>query len=262
MANPIQLPTGFEMRKLGPEHTAWAQALISHSNVFHSPLWSNMYPRGQVERAYNFYRAAQRLCELNIASGLSYGVFDTAYQLRRAAPGLYWDETDMDATPQQLLEQMDFPLVSVHLSYDEGAGRDHAEWAPIVGLMPLFGNLFRTMAELDPRDPASWRPASTGEVLVRGGTATRADYGGRGLARAAAHWLMHEAAAAGYRAVQIGLAHPAMHHIWMNPPPPFTAELICSFNTATREEVVDGVPTKPWVVCGDTPCSKIWVNLK
>lgn len=255
------------IRKLESRHIPWAQAIITHSNIFHSPVWSKVYPDGQVERAYKFYNAVERLCELNIESGLSYGVFDAAYQFKRpesAAEGgkVYWDDTNLDATEEQLLEQMDFPLVSIAMSYDEGSGRDNSEWAPLIELMPLFGKLFSTVGPMDERDPESWKPKGPGEVLARGGTATRIDYEGHGLAKGVAHWIMFEAAAMGFRAIQIGLAHPAVQRMWMNPPPPFKAELIYSFNTATYEEEIDGVKSKPWAACGDTPFSKIWVTLR
>src|SRR5258708_2622357 len=121
--NPTKLSSRFEIRKLTSEHVMWAAAIIIHSNVHYSPIWSVVYPENKADRCYKGLSATTYLIEHQIDSGLSYGVFDTQYKFKRpesAITGgkLYWDEKDLSVTKEQLLEQMDFPLVSIAMSYD------------------------------------------------------------------------------------------------------------------------------------------------
>lgn len=267
--NPIRPPPGFEIRKLEQKHADWACAIISHSNIFHSPVWSKLYPDAQTKRAYDTFEAAKRLMALNIASGHSYGVFDTNYQFKRpesAAEGgkLYWDPANLDATGADLLDQMDFPLASIAMAYDDGdPTRDGSEWAPLVACLPRFSTLFHVIMQGDGSGTEVKKPESTGQVIERGGTSTRHDYEGRGLAKALGHCVLYEWANQGFRIMQIGAANQGVVNIFTKPPAPFKGEIVGRLKTLQyEEEEEDGKKIRPFAVCGDVPCVRIIVTLQ
>lgn len=266
-ANTPNLPARFEIRKLEPKHIPWAQAILTHSNVFCSPIWPVLYPNDKTARAYRFFTAVERICTLNIASGYSYGVFDKEYVFKRPASAatdgkLHWDPTNLTATEDDLIEQMDFPLVSVAMAYDGGEQRDESDWALVIETIRELGTLFVTLEKMDTRDKSIWKPGKLGEVMYRGGTSTRKDYEGYKLARGMADWLMREVAGMGFRAMQLGVGHAAVAKIYLNPPAPFKGEVVCRIDAATFEEEVDGQRVKPFERCGDVPMMRIWVEFK
>ncbi|KAK5657564.1 hypothetical protein OQA88_3137 [Cercophora sp. LCS_1] len=268
-SNSIRPPPRFEIRPLTPEHIPWARAIITHSNIFHSPVWTKLYPTNQTARAYAFYAASEKLMTLNTLSGYSYGVFDTEYVFRRpesvsTGGKLYWDFNNTSATAEELLEQMDFPLVSIAMAHDAAEeGRDNSEWAAVIEKLPRLGTLFGEIEKMDTRDPKVWKPEEKLEVIYRGGTSTRADYEGLGLAKTLGHWCMVEWARAGFRAMQVGAAHPAVVRILLNPPKPFRGEVVARLNTLEYEEAgEDGAVVRPFAVAGDVPCVRIWVDFK
>lgn len=122
------LPARYEIRPLGPEHAPWATAIVCHSNAFHSTVFPVVYPERVAARFNAALKAAGYLVDHQIKSGLSYGVFDKEYPFRRpesaSAPAggrFYWDpeeEGNEEMTAEEVLERMDFPLVSVALAYD------------------------------------------------------------------------------------------------------------------------------------------------
>jgi hypothetical protein len=157
---------------------------------------------------------------------------------------------------------MDFPLVSVALSYDGCNPLDMQRLLALVEVLPLFWTLYEAFESLDRRDPASWKATGPHEVLMRNGTSTRTDYEGRGLTRKMANWLMREAADQGYRGIQIETAHDAVTHTWLHPPKPFQAELIAELDMATYEQENEAGKR----VCPFEPskqvCARIYVTLK
>jgi hypothetical protein len=198
---------------------------------------------------------------------MSFGIFDTQYEYKRpesaATHGkLYWDENDFDSDGAALLEQMDFPLVSIALAYDGSDPLDFARLMPVIELMPLFGALYQILESLDKRDPASWKAKGPHEVLMRSGTSTRADYEGHRFTRKLADWLMREAAGQGYRGIQIACVHDAVTHTWLNPPKPFKAELIGSFDTATYEQEDDEGKKVRLFEPSKQVCTCVYVTLK
>ena len=237
-ANPSPFSSRYEIRQLTPADVDAAQAVISHSNAFYSPIWSVVYD--PYETAMKLFQA-KYLIQYQIESGLSYGVFDTQYQYKRpesaATNGkVYWDVNGPATDAATLLEQMDFPLVSIALSYDQFHPLDMAQMAPLITALPLFGTVYGTLAAADNREPTDWHATAAGQVLMRNGTSTRADYEGQGIMKKMAHWLMREAKLKGYRNIQIECGHDAVTDAWLHPPAPFTGELISSFNAATYEE--------------------------
>jgi hypothetical protein len=234
----------FEIRKLGLEHLDWARAIISHSNIFHSPAWAEIYSENKTERLYQTFAAAEYLVRHQIESGWSYGVFDREYQFKRPASindaaggALYWDESNKTATGAQLLEQMDFPLVSIALALDAANPLDHTLLTSMEEALPFYMALMQCIEELD---DGSKRAKSdvTGprQVMLRNGTSTRADYEGLGVMKKAAHLLMREAAKAGFRAISIETLNDAVWHVWMNPPAPFRAVEVVRFRVSEYKD--------------------------
>ena len=156
---------------------------------------------------------------------------------------------------------MDFPLVSIAMSYDGANPLDMAKLIPLIEQLPLFATVYHVLEELDSRDPKTWKAKGPNEVLMRNGTSTRADYEGHGLMREMAHWLIRETAAKGFRGIQIECAHDAVHKTWMNPPAgSFKATLISKLDSKTYEEEVDGKLIKPFAP-SEQVSSKIYVSL-
>jgi hypothetical protein len=268
-ANPSQLPARYEIRQLTtPEHTEWARAIICHSNGFHSPVWAVLHPGWRRADIMVFFDSCAYLMEHQVASGFSYGVFDTQYAFKRAesaAAGgkLYWRDNvdDHDAGADEMLAEMDFPLVSVAMAYDGINPFDMARLGDVIKVLPQFGIALNHLTEMDKRDKDAWEPKAPGEVLLRASTCTRPDYEGQGLMAKTARWLMREAAAKGFRGIQIETMHDAVRKVWANPPPPFKAEVVSSFMTNEFETVgEDGEKKNPFIPTAQE-AAKIYVTL-
>ncbi|POR30898.1 Uncharacterized protein TPAR_08879 [Tolypocladium paradoxum] len=241
MAIETNLPSRYEIRVLEPKHIDWASAMVVHSNMCHSPMWTALYPDNKTARVYDGFKHATYLVKHQIESGHSLGVFDKEYRFRRqesAATGgaLYWDTSDSVADADELLEQMDFPLVSVALAYDSVNGLDMDKMAGLMGVLPLLGAVLRILAVNDKRDAKSWQANGPGEVLFRNATSTRRDHEGKGIMKALARYMMRTAAAKGFRGIQIECLADAVIHVWSNPPAPFRGEVVSEFHTMTYEE--------------------------
>lgn len=265
--NPTHMDPRYEIRQLSVADIPWASAIIIHSNMFHSPIWPVVYPEDKIKRAHRGMAVVDYLVRHQVESGMSFGVFDTKFGYKRpesaATQGkLYWDKNDARSDSAALLQQMDFPLVSIGLSYDGANPLDFPKLMPLIEVLPLFGTLYQALESLDKRDPSSWKAKGPREVLMRNGTSTRADYEGKGLTRKLANWLMRQAAMEGYRGIQIECFHSAVTNTWLNPPQPFQAELIGSLDTATYEQVnEDGSKINPFAPAKQV-CTKIYVTLK
>lgn len=255
----------YEIHKLEPKHLPWAKAIITHSNVFHSPVWPAIYPENKTQRAYALFSACDYMMAHQIASGLSYGVFDTQYKFKRAesaASGgaLYWDaEASPEATAEELLAQMDFPLVSIAMALDQFNPLDESRLGSLIASLPFYGDLEHQFSTLDTREASSWKATSPGQVMLRNGTSTRADYEGAGVMKELAHFLMRRAAEEGFRGISIECLHDAVCHVWMNPPTPFKARLIARFNV--NEYQRDGEDGKAYPDV-DQLASRVFVELR
>ena len=269
-SNPSTLPPRFAIRQLGPQHSDWASAIVIHSNLFHSPVWPALYPSAITARVHKAAKAASYLVDHQIHSGLSYGVFDTQYLFKNANSAetdgkLYWDENEasvqdtegLEAESKRLIRQMDFPLVSVALSYDPINALDMAQMGPLMDTMPHFGPLFHYLETLDTRDPAVYTPKAAGEVLFRHATSTRQDYVDHHLMSGTARWLMREAALKGFRGIQIEALHDKVTHVWSKPEPPFKGHIVSQVDMASFED--NGV--KPFEPATQV-ASKVFVDLK
>ncbi|RDW68684.1 uncharacterized protein DSM5745_08444 [Aspergillus mulundensis] len=267
MPNPINIAPRFEIRKLEPQHLEWAKAIISHSNVFHSPVWAKLYPENQAERFRATFNGATYLVQHQIDSGLSYGVFDTEYQFKRpesAAKGgaMYWeDEWNPSFTGDDILARMDFPLASIALAFDAADPIDMQRVAPLFKALPHFPVFAPFLDARDTRDPAHWEAKGPGEVLKRMGTATRADYMDSGITKSMAHWLMWDAAEKGFRGINIECYHDAVNHIWTRPPPPFKADLVAKVRVNEYEKEENGRTVRPFPHVAQA-LTKVYVHLR
>ena len=240
--NPSSLKPRYEIRKLEVEDIPWVIAIVGHSNGFHSTVFPLVHPEDMSGRVHRMVPAADYLVRHQVTSGLSFGVFDTEYQYKteeakKLGGKLYWDadepsiekEQGMKAAGEKMLEQMDFPLVSVALSYDANNALDMEKMGDLMVNLPLFPIVYGTLAALDKRDPTSWQPTGPGQVLFRNATSTRRDYEGEGIMAGLARWLMREAAQRGYRGIQIECLSDAVTHVWSKAEEPFKGSVVCEF---------------------------------
>ncbi|KAF2748162.1 hypothetical protein M011DRAFT_476778 [Sporormia fimetaria CBS 119925] len=270
-SNPSSLPPRYEICQLDSSHIPWANAILSHSQLFHSTIWPILYPKDITANLHRGFPAAEYLVAHQINSGLSYGVFDTEYEFKRpesraTGGALYWDASEpgiletsgLEAESARLLEQMDFPLVSIALSYDAFDALDMSKMMPLIECLPHFGLMYQLLAMGDTRDPNPSVPTARGQVLYRNATSTRRDYEGQGLMAGMARWLMREADAKGFRAIQIETIASAVEHVWREPPKPYKGSMVTEFNTETwrDEERKKGFGETSQQVC------KIYVELK
>ncbi|KAH8674158.1 hypothetical protein BX600DRAFT_457126 [Xylariales sp. PMI_506] len=267
MAIEGSLSPRYQIRKLGPEHSEWVCAIIAHCNVFSSPLWTARYTEGLTARCYETNEKSKYLVDHQINSGLSFGIFDLEYQFRRpestvTGGKLYWNEGDLDADSDKLLEQMDFPLLSVALAYDSHNSLDREKMAPRIAMQPEALIIYKRFTELDQRDPASWQADGPGQVLFRNATATKVGEEGKGFMKALAYHLMRESAKEGFRAIAIDCAHAAVAKVWSNPPAPFKADVVTQFNTFDLEVINEAgektYPLRP----ANVDITKILLHLK
>ena len=182
-------------------------SIVVHSNIFYSPIWPKCYPEDKTARLYRSFTATEYLIRHQVESGHSFGVFDLEYQFKqeesKAPRGkLYGDLHDNTLGADELLEQMDFPLVSVAMAYDGINALDPEKLGPLIECLPLFGTIYHVLAERDPRND-SWKPTGPNQVLLRNATSTRHDAEGKGIMKKLAQFLMRYAAGEGFRAIQI-----------------------------------------------------------
>lgn len=233
------LPLGYEFRELKPEHITWVQAIVAHTMSFDSPIWSKVdYPDGATQRAYDMYHAMRASSLQSIESSLSYGVFWTEHKCKTpdTEGSLEWDFNDRSADRAKLLEQMDFPLVSIAMSKDAAETKAVPEtgvklWNEIVDGHTDISNNLKTG---DDRPKSIWAPKHKGEVVRRSGTHTRGDHAGKGLSKILAHHVMREIRKheRGYRAILIHTGGEAVDKVWLRPPAPFKSEEISTFSTS------------------------------
>jgi hypothetical protein len=274
-SNPSSLKPRYEIRKLESKHIPWVVAILAHSHGFHSSIWQYIWPdralgRWTLTGATNL----EYLVAHQIESGLSYGVFDTEYEYKtleakQAGGKLFWDvnepaENSVEQThgrkaeSTRLLRQMDFPLVSIALSYDGFVPLDHAKMGPLLESLPEFALLYGILEKRDPRDPAEWKATAPGQVLMRNATSTRHDYEGEGIASGAARWLRREAKLMGFRGIQIECIADAVTYLWSEGvEDPFKARVISEFDTQTWE---DDNGERPFGLAKQR-CTKCWVDL-
>ncbi|KAK4151633.1 hypothetical protein C8A00DRAFT_35726 [Chaetomidium leptoderma] len=274
-----KLPNGYEIRQLEPKHAKWIQAIAGHTMSFDSPIWCQVGDvKDRTKRAYQMYEASgpsSELCtqdlasyDLGIEGSLSYGVFLKGHKCNdpEKEGELKWDLDNPFATREDLLNQMDFPLVSIAMSKDAAIKKSQhptglKTWAEIVD---GHKDISEQLKEGDDRDQSVWAPNIPGKVVHRCGTHTRSDHAGKGLSKALAHFVMQKMADLGYEAILIHTGSEAVNKVWEYPPEPFKSKVIHTFNTdgfrkenaETKEEYCPfGEKTD------NVACKRIWIEL-
>ncbi|KAI0432780.1 hypothetical protein F5Y09DRAFT_127298 [Xylaria sp. FL1042] len=238
-----KLSSRYEIRTLELEHLEWAKAIFAHSFVFGSPIWRNLYPTDKTARFYGLYQASDYMIKHQIASGLSLGIFDTAYEFTNPAStvsggALYFDFADPSVPEDALLQQMDTPLVSIACAFDAFYAMDNRRVAPVTVRLPASASFHAALAAQHQHQHGPWMsPTAPGQVLQRMGTATRADAEGGGFMKAVAHHMMRRAAASGFRGIRIECFHDAVTAVWANPPVPFTGCVAGEVDTYMLDEM-------------------------
>ncbi|RMZ69555.1 ABC transporter substrate-binding [Pyrenophora seminiperda CCB06] len=273
--NPSALKPRYEIRKLKPEHIPWALAVLIHSHAFRHHVWGPNWPDRMMGKwALEMVPTLSYLVEHQVNSGLSHGVFDTEYtfktpEAQKLGGKLYWDVNEdpsasveksqgTEAEGNRLLQQMDFPLVSIALSYDGFYPLDHHKMQPILRAWPEFTALYGILEKRDPRAPEDWKPTAPGQVLMRNATSTRQGYEGEGIMSATARWLQREAAAMGFRGIQIEAVADPVTHVWSDgAQPPFKGMVVSEFDT----ETVDDEEGRKLLGKAKQRITKCWVDL-
>lgn len=264
--SPTHLPPRYEIRKLTPSHAQWASAIVMHSNLFHSTYFPLVHPEKPGQRFLKLLQNGSYIIDHQIASGHSHGIFDTEYiykrpESARTSGHFYLDPTNDNPTGSELLEAMDFPLVSVAMAYDAINPFDYTRLAPIFEYLPTFPLIYHALNSQDKRDPKSWEATGPNQVLMRAATSTRHDYEGRGLMGALARFLMRQAASEGFRGINIESVSDGVKHVWLNPPSPFKGELVSTAGPDWETENEQGEIIRPHAA-SPQEMNKIYVHLK
>lgn len=155
-------------------------------------------------------------------------------------------------------------LVDTSQAYDGATPRDGSEWAPILAAFPAFAYIDAALTRDDKRDPESWKPSRYGEVVRRGGMATRQDYAGFGLAKGMAWWHLWEMRGRGFSGYQITTAHPGLSRVFLGVEGPLRARLVARAGVGEVEvEAGEGRGVvRPFERCEAFDCCVIWVDLR
>ena len=262
----IDLPSRYELRTLTLDHIEWASAIFTHGMLHQNRLWAGTTTTEEAAAGtYRMLDLGNPIMEHQIRSGHSLGIFDKEYKFKRpeseATGGkLYWDSKDMTATGADLLEQMDFPLISVAMSYDlSDPPPDPIGW---IDCCPHAVQVFGELEEKDRRDPEVSKATGPNQVLMRLGTATRADVMGLKLMKKMAHFVMRKAADDGFRGIDIECFSPAVTHVWSNPPSPFQGLVVSEVDTDEFEVTNDNGEKVYPLVHAHTKISKVFVTLR
>ena len=241
--------------------------MFSITNLCYSPIFARVFTDNQTQRTYRMYSASLFAMEHQIDSGLSIGVFDTEYEYRRPESAstkgaLYWDLSDENATPKQLLEQMDFPLVSQAMAYDSFNELDRDKMPELIAAVPFYGPCLDILAATDTRDKSTWVAMAPNEVVFRNSTSTRPGYEGYGLMKATAYYMMRELAKKGFRGVQIEAFNDAVVRVWNKPPRPFEAEVVSEINAWDFKQLGQDAQVMHPYRPAKTRICKIYVTLR
>jgi hypothetical protein len=243
-----ELPKGFEIRQLKIEHLDWAAAILGHTMSFDAPWIAKVQvDENPTKRAYDMYDAIKASWKLGIEAELSYGVFNLSWERRykdtEEGGQLRWNFKDTSAPRQKLLDQMDFPLVSIAMSKDCAAAKPVLEakegaisWSMLARGSKTIRDTLKKRDTSGKIEPSSGTESEMGRVIKRSGTHTRGDFTRRGLATALAHHIMREFAAKGYKEILIHAGDPAVIKAWLEPPEPFIAVEGSRFNTSDAQE--------------------------
>ena len=289
----IQLPARYELRRLEPKHSEWFKAIITHTTMYQNDVFAPLYLGQQARLCLQISRSLQGHYDPILAAGLSFGIFDKEYKYKRpiseaSGGALYWAELneqdpDLEANGRKLLsDHMDFPLVSVAGALDIASGMVGPHRERLVKMLPHASMLLAlsppSSANSDARDrnddddekkdlkveteASATTSPSTGQVMVRTGTATVDGYTGQGFMKTLSHYLMHNALEKGFKMIQIIVGSQAVCHVWSNAPPPFRAEVKQKFNIQDCPVTINGAQVRLFDKCPNGLKAAIYVYLQ
>ncbi|KAK4227767.1 hypothetical protein QBC38DRAFT_509427 [Podospora fimiseda] len=256
----------YEIRVLsGTDHAKWACALVTHSSIYSSPVFSPLSrPEEKSQLCHEMFQAALYQMTHQVNSGLSLGIFDTQYQYNypesiSTQGKLYWDPSNQEeATETSLLKEMDFPLLSVALSYDSYYPLDPPKLTSLYNLFSFLPLRNKATDKRDPRPKKEWKATGPKQVLSRGGTVTKQGEEGKGFMKELAWELMRKAKKEGFRGIQIGCMHDYVTRVWERPPKPFEGKVVVRYRIGEEEELKGVVGKEVWGV----EITRVWVDLK
>ncbi|KAL7619793.1 hypothetical protein AAE478_010336 [Parahypoxylon ruwenzoriense] len=271
----VNLPPRYEIRLVTPDMADWISALAYFTHFFDSPIWSAIYEgrlASEALRAHRLCKAFYQMPEMPAKNGLSFCIWDKEFIFKRpesAAKGgvCYWDEFDINDPDlefngrQKLLAALDFPVVSIGLSFDKFVPGDPKGWEAALEALPLYAPMGKFYEAHDPRPKGSWEPTAAGQVIERAGTGTMDGYHGKGLMKALARFIMLEMKSRGYRAIQINCGAPQVHRVWSNPPSPFRSTTLGTFPTWIFEAEEGGKRVKPYEKSKLANLFLVWTEL-
>ncbi|KAI0127041.1 hypothetical protein BJ170DRAFT_724751 [Xylariales sp. AK1849] len=265
----INIPSRYEIRKIGPEATEWCKALAIYG-FLRTSIWTPILREPKMANALKALTNLSDYYNHSIKSGISYGVFDTEYRFTRPEPSstggaLYWHELD-SADPdlhRKMIDAMDFPLVSLALSFDCYDQRTADFEEPLLEILPLHPFLMAELGKGDKRPAESWLPRALGEVVCRCGTITKPGYENRGLMTALNSFLMLELKAQGFRGIFIGIAGTPVYRVYTKPPAGCKSVVLHHFNVEEIElEDHERNKYKPYIDCGLKEGWLVWCDLE
>lgn len=231
------LGSRYEIRQLTLLDAPAVAALVIETNWYSSPLWAPKYSKVPLHEVLTSEVWDSLLCHTSfqIRSGLSYGIFDNEYKFRNSASvddqhpngTFHWKVGDITPDHEDLKSRMDFSLVSFALARDRFTPVDLAKLKPFMDLV-LKELIFLVMWQRsrDRRPDEKKKPKGPNQIADQGGSGTRSEYEGRGLARMLNDFVMHECHRHGFSEIHIGTAHDAMAWIWQNPPCPYKSKTL------------------------------------
>lgn len=267
----VELPERYYIAKVDAAVAEWCKALLIYGFMLRTSIWTPILREPKTANALRALKLLSDYFDHAINSGLSYGIFDKEYQPRRSESvnsgggDLNWDELDPDDPylSIKMIENMDFPLVSVALSYDFFNQRK-ADFEPsILKILPLHPSVMELLGKgaPGPSDPR-W-PRKYGEVVCRTGTVTKPGYEGRGLMTALNKFVMLEMKSQRYRNLIIGTAGNGMsvHHVYTNPPEGCTSQILHHYDVEAMElKDEHGRAIRPYVGCDLKEGWMVWVT--
>jgi hypothetical protein len=222
-------------------------------------IWEPLLPEPKVANALRAFTALDGHFSHAIHSGRSYAIIDSEYRYKRpesaaSRGGLYWDELDSGDPnferegSDKMLECMDFPLVCVALSIDGFDRRPDQATRDLYEFMPLVKELGTYLSSIAHTYESACEPDDWGKLLIRSGCVTRPEYEGRGLMTALNHFVILEAKARNYQAINVGVSSGSVYRNWMRAPPGCRSTVVANvdiWNIELRNQ--DGRLVRPYV---------------
>jgi hypothetical protein len=256
----IELDPRYEIRQITLDQSDFCKALAIYGFFLRTSIWTCIIREPKTANALRAFDKLSDYYNHSINSGLTYGIFDTQYEYQSPESmvkggALYWNELD-PADPYlacNMIEAMDFPLVSLALSYDMFHPRT-ADFEPsLLEVIPMNPSLMMHLADVPDLPSRLVQPTEVGRTLCRTGTVTKPGYERKGLMTALNRFVILEARDKGFKNIMIGtsaLAGMAVHRVYTNPPSGCRSNVLHRFDVESIEltdKECGGRKVKPYV---------------